>query len=538
MNKIPRRTFLASALLMPTVGFIGSASAQSRSSTLRVVLGGSINTLNPMMLGATREATNFSFCTYDRLIAFGRKQTAQGWVFDFDKMRPELAESFEVTDGGKTIVFNLRKDATWHDGSPVTAEDIKWSLDRAVSASGMAKAQIATGSLVKPDQFTILDPRRVRVALEKPDRLALANLCSMYAPMYQSKKAKEHATTADPWANEWLKENVAGSGAYMVERFRAGEQIFLRRNDRWKGGADGKPASFERVIVQTVPEAATRANLMERGDADFCIDLGPNDVAALGNKGSVKVVATPLPTGMAVIAMNTRMPPFDNKLVRQAIVAATPYDDLLKGAIFNRAVPLFGADWSGTPPTGTFPQRLPNRYDLDLAKSKLAQAGLGSGFRTSLSYAVGGAPVGDPLAALLQESLAKIGVQLEIRKLPEAQMAAAITDKSLPMLFEGGAGAMFPSTDYGARIYLNGPQRWNYPSWNDPRMASLIERARFETSAEKYEALTREMVALIVDEAPMVFLWQPFINAVMAHSIDGYTLRETRLADLRDLRRV
>jgi len=78
MDPIARRTLLTTALGIPALALATPAIAQSRAETLRLVLGGTINTLDPMMFGATREATNFSFCTYDRLLVFGRKQTAQG----------------------------------------------------------------------------------------------------------------------------------------------------------------------------------------------------------------------------------------------------------------------------------------------------------------------------------------------------------------------------------------------------------------------------------------------------------------------------
>src|SRR5258708_30109512 len=96
----------------------------------------------------------------------------------------------------------------------------------------------------------------------KPDSHALAMLATPLAPIFNSKLAKQHATPEDRWAQEWLKTNTAGSGAYAVEAFRPGEQLMLRRNDSWKGARDGQLPFFKRVIEQTVPDPATRANLI------------------------------------------------------------------------------------------------------------------------------------------------------------------------------------------------------------------------------------------------------------------------------------
>src|SRR5579859_5204865 len=128
-------------------------SAQSRAETLRYVTGASVNTLDPNVPGSTREAFAVSLSTYDRLVSFGRKQLNGKWVFDLDTITGELAESYDVSPDAMKITFHLRKDAKFQDGTPVTAEDVKWSLDRAVTAPVLGKAQLLTGSMTSADQF-------------------------------------------------------------------------------------------------------------------------------------------------------------------------------------------------------------------------------------------------------------------------------------------------------------------------------------------------------------------------------------------------
>src|SRR6202166_3934335 len=97
--------------------------AQTRAETLRYVTGASVNTLDPNIPGSTRESFAVSLSTYDRLVSFGRKQLNGKWVFDLDKITGELAETYDVSPDGLKIVFRLRKDAKFQDGTPVTAED-------------------------------------------------------------------------------------------------------------------------------------------------------------------------------------------------------------------------------------------------------------------------------------------------------------------------------------------------------------------------------------------------------------------------------
>src|SRR3954449_10274477 len=174
-----RSLFTATAMLAVMLA-APAAQAQSRAETLRYVTGATVNTLDPNIPGSTRESFALSMSTYDRLVAFGRKQLNGKWVFDLDKITGELAESYDVSPDGLKLTFRLRKDAKFQDGSPVTAEDVKWSLDRCVTAPILGKAQLLTGSLTSADQFKVIDPLTIEVTLPKPDKLALPNLATVY----------------------------------------------------------------------------------------------------------------------------------------------------------------------------------------------------------------------------------------------------------------------------------------------------------------------------------------------------------------------
>src|SRR3979411_1534300 len=364
--------------LLSVVAFVafslaaGSVQAQTRAETLRYVTGASVNTLDPNTPGSTREAFAVSLSTYDRLVSFGRKQLNGKWVFDLDSIRGELAESYDVSPDAMKITLHLRKDARFQDGTPVTAEDVKWSLDRAVTAPVLGKAQLLTGSMTSADQFKVIDPLTFEVTLPKPDKLALPNLATVYPIIINSKVAKANATAEDPWAIAWLKEHTAGSGAYMIENFKPGEQVIMKRNEAWNRGSPEKSAFFQRVIVPSVPEAATRANPVQPADATLVIDLQASDVQSLEAKGKLKVISTPQYNAVTFVSMNNQIPPFDNINVRRAIAFALPYDDMFKAALFGRGSPLFGATWpDGQPSSGAYPIPQPVKLDLEKAKEYL-----------------------------------------------------------------------------------------------------------------------------------------------------------------------
>jgi peptide/nickel transport system substrate-binding protein len=538
MMKLNRRLVLHAA-----TGIVGLASlprvafGQSRAETLRYVTGNNINTLDPTVQGSTRESFGLSMNVYDRLFSFGRKKLGDNWVFDATKIRGELAKGYQISPDGMKITITLRPDATWHDGTPVTAEDIKWSLDRAVSAKSLAPPQFSTGSMTSPDQFRIVDDHTIEVTLPQPDRLGLANLCVPYAIMINSKLAKQHVTAEDPWALDWLKSNSAASGAYIVESFKPSESVIIRRNDAWKGGADGAMPFFRRIIIQTVPEPATRANLIEKGDADLAIDLAASDIPTMEKSTKAKVVSVPQTNGFTHVSMNTQMAPFDNVKVRQAIAAALPFEDMFKAALFARGRRLYGADWTGLPPNSGFPQPIPLKTDPTRAKKLLAEAGMPEGFKTSFAFSTGQAATAEPLAALLKEALGKIGIDVDIQKKPDAEFNTLESEKKMPF-FVDAATAWLPATDYYFRLYFTRDQRWNFASWKNTDIEQISAAARFELDPAKYDEDCKKMIEVFAENVPLIMMWQPNHDAVMAANIDGYTYQFYRQADFRDLKRV
>ena len=171
-------------------------------------------------------------------------------MYDYKKLEPELAESWEVAPDGMSVDFHIRKDARFHDGTPVTAQDVKWSYDRAVSVGGFCTFQMKAGSMKSPDQFVAVDDHTFRIKFIQKDKLTLPDVAVPVAAIYNSKLAKQHATEKDPWAMNWLKTHAAGGGAFKVAKFQPGIQVIYARNDDWKNGPLPK---VKNVVIRVVP---------------------------------------------------------------------------------------------------------------------------------------------------------------------------------------------------------------------------------------------------------------------------------------------
>lgn len=531
-----RRTYLKASASLALTGIAagtGPASAQSRAQTLRHVMGAVFSSLDPTLSGATRESFPLSVNVYDRLASFERKQVAGGYTFDFENIRGELAERIDRSSDGLSFTFHLRQGATWHDGSPVEAADVKWSLDRAITAPTLSKAQMANGSMTSTDQIKVVGDRQVEIRLARPDRLALSTLCVPFLPMFNSKLARRHASADDPWAIAWLKENTAGGGAYSIESNRPGQQVVLRRNDKWK---NGPLPFFQRIIIQTIPDISARASLVERGDADLTLDAAASDIPGIEQRGRARVVPIPQSNAFQCVAFNTTTAPFNDVRLRRAIALALPYDDMFKAALFGRGLPLYGATWD-EPPSSSIFQPMPNRLDLDRAKALLAEAGLSGGLKTTFTFPVSASATVEPMAALVQESLARLNIEVTIQKLPDAQFTTMVVERRLPMFYDFGTSWLLPA-EYIARVFFSGTSRWNASGLANREIADLAEQIRFETDKTVYETQARRIVKLIKEEVPVAMLWHPSHDAVIAKNIEGYTYWFHRGADYRDLKRV
>src|SRR3978361_535174 len=254
---------LAAGAALPTAPAIFSpAKADARSETLLIVSEGGPNNLDIHGIGTNVPGYEVSWNCYDRLISHEMKSGPGGVpYYDRDKFKPELAEDMNV--GDMSVTFKLKRGAKFHDGAPVTARDVKWSLDRAVSVGGFPTFQMSAGSLTKPEQFVIVDDNAVRVDFAKKDRLTIPDLAGIVPCVINSELVKKNATAEDPWGLEYTTQNTAAAGAHNVTKGAPGSEVILERNDDWKLGTQPK---IKRVIWRMVPSAGNRRALLERGD--------------------------------------------------------------------------------------------------------------------------------------------------------------------------------------------------------------------------------------------------------------------------------
>ncbi len=316
---------------------------------------------------------------------------------------PGLAESWEISDDGKVYTFKLREGVTFHDGSSMDAEDVKFSLDRA-RAEDSANAQKALFAGI--DSVEVVDPLTVKVTLSEPNGLFLFNL------------AWGDAVIVAPESIENIKTNPVGTGAYTFGEWIQGDSIVLNRNpDYW-----GDQPALEKATFKFIsdPTAAFAAMMAEDIDA-FDNFPAPENLPQFEADPRFQVLVGST-EGETILSTNNKQPPFDNIMVRQAVAHAIDRQAIIDGAMFGYGTPI-GTHFAPHHPayvdlTGD------SAYDPEKSKALLAEAGMPDGFETTLhlpppSYARRG---GEIVAA----QLAEVGIKAEIINVEWAQWLESV----------------------------------------------------------------------------------------------------------------
>ena len=524
-----RRTFItttAVALAAPAIENSAAQTAATREETLVLVQEYGPNSMDMQGIGSAQPVNGVSLNCYDTLIRFKRIPFAEGiQTHDLKNHEPGLATWWQVASDGLSCMFKLRDDAQFHSKRPVTAKDVKWSMDRAVSIGGFATTQMAAGSLEKPEQFVAVDDKTFRVDFVRRDKLTMPDLRVTIPFIFDHETALANAA-GDPWAKDYLKNNVAGSGAFKVESWKPGIEPIYVRNDDWKCGP---MPQLRRVIARDTPSPSTRRALIERGDADISHGLPPKDFKDLAEAGKVRVAAVPVPNAIGYVALNSANPPFNDVRLRQAVAWAIPYEKIMSAALFGRGVPM----WGGPEKVGKIGWPVPSPYSTNIEKAKALAAAAtgGNGLSTTLLFNAGSATIAKPMGVLVRESLAQIGIKVELNKIPGANFRGELNKKTAPMVINRFRGWLDWPDYFFFWNYHGRNSICNVASYQNPAMDKLIDGARFAADDKSYETDVRGFLQMGMDEVPMIPICQPFHDVAMQKKISGYVYWPCREPD-------
>ena len=390
---------------------------------------------------------------------------------------PGLAESWEISEDGTVYTFRLREGVTFHDGSAMDAEDVKFSLDRA-RAEDSTNAQKALFEGIT--EVEAVDPQTVRVTLDGPNGSLLFNL------------AWGDAVIVAPESIEDIKTNPIGTGAYTFQEWVQGDRITLARNPDYWGDQPALASATFKFISD--PTAAFAAMMAEDIDA-FDNFPAPENLPQFEADPRFQVLVGST-EGETILSTNNKQPPFDDIRVRQAVAHAIDRQAIIDGAMFGFGTPI-GTHFAPHNPaykdlTGK------SAYDPEQAKALLAEAGFAEGFETTLhlpppSYARRG---GEIIAA----QLAAVGIKAEIINVEWAQW--------LETVFRGknfGLTIVSHTEPMDIGIYARPEYYFQYDS---KAFQELMNRLNATTDPDSRTALMQEAQEMIAADYVNGYLFQ------------------------------
>ena len=430
-------------------------------------------------------------------------------------LKPDLAESYEIAPDGKTFTFKLRHGVKFHNGREMTADDVKYSLDRVTNPKtqspgagffGSIKGydDVAAGKAEGLSGVTVVDPYTVKFELTRPDATFLHVMAINFAHVVPKEEVEKYG--AD------FGKHPVGTGAFKLAEWTLGQRIVFERNpDYWHKGLP----HLDKITFEIGQEPIVALLRLQKGEIDVPGDGIPpakfQEVMADPEQKARVVEGGQLHTGY--VTMNTTMAPFDNVKVRQAVNMAINKDRIVQ-LINNRAVPAN----QPLPPSMPGYDKAFKGYAYDVAKAKalLAEAGHPDGFDTQL-FAMNTDP-NPRIAQAIQQDLAAVGIKASIQSLAQANVIAAGGDKAgAPMIWSGGmawiADFPDPSNFYGPILGCAGavPGGWNW-SWYcnkdlDAKAAeadSVVDPAKAGERDKMWSAIYDKVMA----DAP----WAPVFN--------------------------
>ncbi|MCP5338734.1 MAG: ABC transporter substrate-binding protein [Sinobacteraceae bacterium] len=482
LSMIVRRSVILGSLAMALVACDGAShSASDAGTTLILARSSDPEWLNPVAGHQHPDADLALFRGLFRLTENGQ-------------LAPDVAQDWSVTPDGLTYTIRLRQGVRWHDGQPLTAADVKFTLDTILNPANHSGLRAQLRDIARVE---VVDEHTANIVLSRP----LASLpAKLQVGLIPRHRLEGRNFNTDPFS----QESPIGTGPFMFQSRERGQYLLYVANPDFYTGK----SSIDRLIYKIIPDPNVRLVELLRGDIDVA-RLDPKDVAALDKNPDV-VVQTLDSADFRVMMFNYKYPPFRDLRVRRAIQYATDRQALVDGALRGYGVPAYG-------PLQMLPVSAPDlpKFDNDLQKANelLREAGwtpgadgilVKDGVRLSFPLL---APTNDAtrqdLATLLSSQLRRVGIDAVVQF--KDWKAFRIEDATALIL--GGGAADDPDNNlyryYSSRLGSDGT---NFSSYHNPRVDELLETARNTLDPEARAKLYRELQHELIMDPPYNFL--------------------------------
>ena len=469
----------------------GGGTAGGYKNTLTWAQGADVTSLDPHQ-GKETPAVQVNTQIFDTLVTVDPET---------NEVVPQIAESWEQTDD-QTYVFKIREGIKFHDGSDLTAEDVKFSLDRARNSA-------AVSYIVNfIEEVTVDDDHTVTVKTTAPYAPTLRNLAIPFAAIVPKAVVEEDE-------NAFI-QNPVGSGPYKFVEWNHGDHVTLKAFDDYYAG---KPET-ENLIMKVIPETSQRTIALETGEVDLAYDLAVNDIPKVNSDDKLTVYEIPSLTCWYV-SMNMNKKPFDNPKVREAMSMAIDRQtiiDTINAGSGQTADAIIAPAVFGYYSTGV------KEYNPTKAKELLAEAGYPNGFSTTLWVNDNQSRI--EMCQAMQAMLLEVGVQCNLEVLEFGSFISRTTAGDHDLAYfgwttsSGDADYSYYSLEHSTQQGAAG----NRSFLADPDVDKLIEEARSNTNEEERKELYKELAIKLDEINNNIPVYYSSINVGANKKVEGFVM--------------
>jgi peptide/nickel transport system substrate-binding protein len=436
---------------------------------------------------------------------------------------PGLATAYQVSDDGLTFTLTLRQGTKFSDGSPITADDVKGTLDRARNP----KNGIWNFILESVDSVEIKSPDTVALHLKHPDPTLAAGLATFNTAIMPQKLFEAAPGATDEEKAKAFAEHPVGSGPFMFDSWQRGTQMVIKRNPYyWQMGEDGKPLPYlDEVDFPIIPDDATRILKLQAGEVDGAELIPYARVQELKNDPNLNMALFPS-TKVTFLTMNVRPQlkdgsanPLSDERVRQALNYAVDKTALIKVATFDVGSPVISYMSSATPLVSGAGPAYP--YDPEKAKALLKEAGIAPGTTVSC-FALAGSADDTAILSTVQAMWAAVGVTLKIEQVDNATRTARYRAGDFQMrtsLWTDDIADPSEITSYFA--YFPNIQSL-HSGYEDKTIDELFDKSGKEADKAKRADQYKQIQDIYMKAAPILFLYQSPYPVALRKNVKGF----------------
>ncbi len=418
--------------------------------------------------------------------------------------KPLLAESYQQLSD-KDWEFTIRKGVKFHDGSEMTIEDVKWSLDRAINSNYVSYIVNFIDNVEITGEDTIV------IHCKEPYAPILNNLSMPFSAIVPKAYIEEKG-------EEYFQLNPIGSGPYKLVEWNPGESVKLEAFEDYFGDK----AQTKNLVMKVIPEAAQRVIALETGEVDIAYNIEANNLAQVqGNPDLVTLDEPSMTCYNYFFNLKKTDSPLADIRVRQAICHAVDSDLIIDTILNGTGIP---ATSMIAPSVAGYAESPKYEYDLDKAKSLMAEAGYADGF--SLVMVVNDSQQRVELCQVIQQMLKEIKIDVDIHSYEQATYINALNEGEHDM----GFSAWITSTGDADYTYMPcyHSTQWGKPGnrsfFANEKADELIMAGRRESDIEKRKEIYKELNQVIYENCTQLFVCHPTNSYAMSKQVEGFIL--------------